>query len=146
MLLHSFHVRYRLCTTSAAILLLLLPVLSCRDAEPNPTVLLDAIRARLTPFHFSLATDPATPIAAAPLTLLVHVTDAASQPAAGLHVSAELSMLGSAHMVQVELDDRGAGDYAAEVRLEAPGSWNVDLTASGEGKSARHRFPLLVGE
>jgi hypothetical protein len=110
---------------------------------PSPTTLMNGTRDRLNPFRFTLATDPASPNFNGPITIKVHVIDAAGQPADGVTVEAEVSMSSMAQ--HVTLDGKGGGDYEGDVKLEMAGSWDVDLTATRDGKSGKQRLSIEVG-
>ncbi len=122
----------------------------CKSADvvlpPSPTSLINGTRDRLNPYRFTLATDPATPNFTGPITLKVHVIDAANQPADGVTMQADVSMGGMDQGAQhVTLDGKGNGDYEGEIKLDMAGSWDVDLTATGEGKSGKQRLNIEVG-
>lgn len=113
---------------------------------PSPTTLINGTRDRLNPFRLTLATDPASPNFNGPITVKVHVIDATGQPAEGVTVEADVSMSGMGQGAQhLTLDDKGGGDYAGDVKLEMAGSWDVDLTASRDGKSGKQRLSIEVG-
>jgi len=75
--------------------------------------------------------------------LKVHVIDATNQPADGVTVSADVSMGGTAK--HLTLSGRGDGDYEGQMDLEMSGSWDVDLTATKDGKSRQQRLSIEVG-
>jgi YtkA-like len=110
---------------------------------PSPTTLINGTRDRLNPFRFTLATDPASANFNGPITIKVHVIDATGQPADGVTVEANVSMSGMAQ--HVTLDGKGGGDYEGDVKLEMAGSWDVDLTATRDGKSGKQRLSIEVG-
>ena len=112
---------------------------------PAPASLINNTRDRLNPFRFTLATEPSTPNFNNPITLKVHVIDAAGQPADGVAVDGELSMSGMNGSQHVALSGVGGGDYQGEVKLEMAGSWDVDLSATREGKSSKQRMAIEVG-
>lgn len=75
--------------------------------------------------------------------LKVHVIDAANQPADGVTLDADVSMGGmSQHLT---LSGTGGGDYETQMNLEMAGSWDVDLTATKDGKSRQQRLSIDVG-
>ena len=49
---------------------------------------------------------------------------------------------GSQHLT---LDGKGDGDYEGQMNLEMAGSWDVDLTATKDGKSRQQRLNIEVG-
>jgi hypothetical protein len=112
----------------------------------NPTAIIQGTRNQLTPFRFTLATDPASPSFNSPFVLKVHVIDAADQPADGIELKADVSMSGmdqgSQHLL---LNGRGNGDYEGQVNLEMAGIWDVDLTATKDGKSRQQKLSIQVG-
>ena len=113
---------------------------------PAPMAIINGTRDRLTPFRFTLTSDPASPSVNAPILLKVHVIDAANQPADGVELKADLSMSGMDHGSQhITLSGRGNGDYEGEITLEMAGSWDVDLTANREGKSRQQKLNIDVG-
>jgi hypothetical protein len=131
----------------AAVAVLTLACAGCKssDLPPSPASLINGTRDRLTPFRFTLTTDPTSPHASGPILLKVHVIDAAGQPAAGVTVKADVTMSGMEHGAHVTLDDRGGGDYDGEVSLEMAGSWDVDLTATRDGKTRQQKLSIEVG-
>ena len=133
----------------AAIAVLTLAFTGCKSESslpPNPSTLINNTRDRLTPFRFTLATDPASPNYNAPIMLKVHVIDAANQPADGVTLKADVTMSGMDHGAQhLTLSGRGDGDYEGQVNLEMAGSWDVDLTASRGDKSREQKFSIQVG-
>ncbi len=113
---------------------------------PNPATIINSTRDRLTPFRFTLATDPAPPNFNAPILLKVHVIDAADQPADGVELKADVSMSGMDQGAQhIVLSGRGNGDYEGRVNLDMAGSWDVDLTANKDGKSRQQKLSIEVG-
>lgn len=113
---------------------------------PNPATIINNTRDRLTPFRFTLATDPASPNFNSPFQLKVHVIDGANQPADGVELKADVSMSGMDQGAQhLTLSDRGNGDYEGQVKLEMAGSWDVDLTATKDGKSRQQKMSIEVG-
>lgn len=135
--------------TIAAVAVLTLSFAGCKSEPalpPNPVTVIDNVRGQLTPFRFALATDPASPNYNAPILLKVHVIDAANQPADGVTVKVDVSMSGMDHGAQhLTLSGKGGGDYEGQVNLEMAGSWDVDLTATRNGKSRQQKFSLEVG-
>jgi hypothetical protein len=115
------------------------------ELPPAPAALINSTRDRLTPFRFNLTTDPASPSANSSVLLKVHVIDGANQPADGVTLSADVSMIGGGSMQHLTLDGNGDGDYEGRVNLDAAGSWDVDLTASKDGKSRQQRLNIVVG-
>jgi hypothetical protein len=115
-------------------------------APPNAATIINNTRDRLTPFRFTLATDPASPNFNSPILLKVHVIDGANQPADGVELKADVSMSGMDQGAQhLTLSDRGNGDYEGQVKLEMAGSWDVDLTATKDGKSRQQKMSIEVG-
>ncbi len=113
---------------------------------PAPMAIINGTRDRLTPFRFTLATDPASPSSTSPVLLKVHVIDAANQPADGVELKADVSMSGMDHGSQhVTLTGKGDGNYEAQINLEMAGSWDVDLTANKDGKSRQQKLSIEVG-
>jgi hypothetical protein len=113
---------------------------------PNPTTIINNTRDQLTPFRFTLATDPTPPSYSRPITLKVHVIDAASQPADGVTLKADVSMSGMDSGAQhLTLSGKGGGDYEGQMNLEMAGSWDVDLTATKDGKSRQQKLSIEVG-
>jgi nitrogen fixation protein FixH len=93
----------------------------------------------------TLAKDPSYPHASGPIQLKVHVIDAANQPADGLTLNAEVSMAGMNGSHQLTLDGRGNGDYDGQLNVDMAGSWDVNLTASKDGKSGQQKLMMDVG-
>lgn len=135
--------------TVAAVAALTLTFAGCKSdsvAPPNPTTIINNTRDRLTPFRFTLATDPTAPKYSAPIMLKVHVIDAANQPADGVTLKADVTMAGMDHGAQhLELSGKGGGDYEGQVNLEMAGPWDVNLTATRDGKSREQKFNIEVG-
>jgi hypothetical protein len=136
--------------TLLAVALLTMVSSGCKSEEaalpPSPTTLINGTRDRLNPFRFTLATDPATPNFNGPITIKVHVIDATNQPAEGVTVQADVSMGGMDQGAQhLTLSDKGGGDYEGDVKLEMAGSWDVDLTATRDGKSRQQKLSIEVG-
>ncbi len=115
-------------------------------APPDPTALIMNLRNQLTPFRFTLATDPESPSCDAPITLKVHVIDTAGQSADGLLIEADASMSGTDHAAaqHVTLRGKGHGNYEGMVELETAGSWDVDLSATKDLKRGRQRLSIEV--
>ena len=128
-----------------AVVALLFSTAGCKssDLPPSPASLINGTRERLTPFRFTLTTDPTYPHASGPIQLKVHVIDGTNQPVDGATINADISMGGM--MQRMVLDGRGHGDYDGTVNLESPGSWDIDLTASKDGKSRQQRLNIEVG-
>jgi hypothetical protein len=113
---------------------------------PGPASLINNTRDRLTPFRFTLTTDPASPNFNSPVVIKVHVIDATDQPADGVTIQAVVSMSGMDQGAQhLTLSGKGGGDYEGEVKLEMAGSWDVDLSATRDGKSRQQRLSIEVG-
>lgn len=133
----------------AAVAVLTVSFAGCKSEPflpPNPARVINNARDQLTPFRFTLATDPASPSYNAPILLKVHVIDAANQPADGVTVNADVSMSGMEHGAQhLTLSGKGGGDYEGTVNLEMAGSWDVDLTATRDGKSRQQKLSIEVG-
>ena len=110
--------------TLAAVAVLTLSFAGCKSEPtrpPNPVTVIDNVRDQLTPFRFTLATDPASPNYNAPILLKVHIIDAANQPADGVTVKVDVSMSGMDHGAQhLTLSGKGSGDKdkGAEEREE----------------------------
>lgn len=135
-----------LAVVAAALLTLACAACKQGDLPPNPTSLINGTRDRLNPYRMTLSTDPASPRFGGPITLKVHVIDAANQPADGLTLKADVSMAGMTQGDQhLTLDGRGNGDYDGQVNVDMAGAWDVNLTASREGKSGQQRLVLDVG-
>lgn len=115
------------------------------NTPPPPASLINSTRDRLNPFRFTLTTDPTPPTANHSTLLKVHVIDAADQPADGVDLQADLSMPGMGGAQHVTLSGRGNGNYEGEVTLEMAGSWDVDLTASKDGKTKKQKLDIEVG-
>lgn len=112
----------------------------------NPVAIIQGTRDRLSPFRFTMATEPTSPTYSAPVRLKVHVIDDADKPADDVELKADVSMSGMDHGSQhLVLDGRGNGDYEGQVNLEMAGSWDVDLTATKDGKSRQQRLSIEVG-
>src|ERR1017187_287827 len=113
---------------------------------PAPASLINNTRDRLTPFRFTLTTDPPSPNFNSPVVIKVHVIDATDHPADGVTVQANVSMSGMDQGTQhLTLSGKGGGDYEGEVKLEMAGSWDVDLSATRDGKSRQQRLSIEVG-
>ena len=112
---------------------------------PAPASLINNTRDRLNPFRFTLTTEPSAPSFNDQIMLKVHVIDAANQPADGVELNADVSMPGMNGSQQVSFSGRGDGDYEGAVKVEMAGSWDVDLSATREGKSSKQRFTIEVG-
>lgn len=133
-----------------SVVLLSLASSGCKSSDvvlpPSPASLINGTRDKLNPFRCTLTTDPASPSYNNAILIKVHVIDATNQPADGVSVQADISMGGMDHGAQhVTLDGKGGGDYEGEVNLEMAGSWDVDLTASRDGKSEQQRLSIEVG-
>ncbi|MDR3740772.1 MAG: FixH family protein [Terracidiphilus sp.] len=140
--------RLRTLGVTAAAILLVLACSACKssDLPPSPASLINGTRDRLNPFRMTLSTDPTSPRASGPITLKVHVIDAANQPADGVTLKADVSMAGMSSGDQhLTLDGHGNGDYDGRVNLDMAGSWDVNLTASRDGKSQQLKLFLDVG-
>ena len=115
-------------------------------AAPHLTALILGVRNQFTPFRFTLGTYPESPNCDAPITLTVHVIDAAGHPVDGLVVDAAASMTGADHAAQyVTLRGKGHGNYEGRIDLEVAGSWQVDLSGTNAFKTSRQRFSIEVG-
>jgi hypothetical protein len=113
---------------------------------PNPSALINNVRDQLTPFRCTLATDPAAPRYGSPILLKVHVLDAANEPADGVTLKADVSMSGMDQGAQhLTLSGKGGGDYEGTMSLEMAGSWDVDLTATRDGKTRQQKLSIEVG-
>jgi len=113
---------------------------------PGPASIINRTRDRLNPFRFTLTTDPASPSASGYFTVRVHVIDAEGNPAEGVNVQGDISVGGLGENGQhIEFSDRGAGDYEAELDLNMPGSWTLNVTAERDGKQKEERFYIDVG-
>jgi hypothetical protein len=112
----------------------------------DPARIIQHTRDQLSPFRFTLATDPASPRYNAPIVLKVHVIDAADQPADGVELKADVSMSGMDQGAQhLVLRGTGNGDYEERMNLDMGGSWDVELTASKDGKSRQQKLSIEVG-
>jgi hypothetical protein len=134
--------------TVTAIAALTLACTGCKSESlpPNPSTLINNTRDRLTPFRFTLATDPVSPNYNAPFMLKVHVIDGANQPADGVTIKADVTMSGMDHGAQhLTLSGSGNGDYEGQVNLDMAGGWDVDLTATKDDKSREQKFSIQVG-
>jgi hypothetical protein len=133
----------------ASVAVLVLTFAGCKSEPvmpPDPTKIINHTRDQLTPFRFTLATDPASPNYHGPILLKIHVIDAANQPADGVTLKADVSMSGMNQGAQhLTLSGKGDGDYEDQVNLEMAGSWDVDLTATKDGKSRQQKFSIEVG-
>jgi hypothetical protein len=131
-----------------SLVLLALAGSACKSSDtplpPSPASLINGTRDRLNPFRMTFATDPASPNVSNQITLKVHILDAESQPADGVSVDADLSMMGGGATQHLALGGAGGGDYEAAVTVDQPGSWDVDLTASKDGKSSKQRVSFDV--
>jgi len=115
-------------------------------ALPDPTALILNLRNQVTPLRFTLGTDPEAPNCDTPITLKVHVIDAAGRPADGLIIEADAAINGTGHGAQhVTLHGKGHGNYEGKMKLETAGSWDVDLTATKDMKTSRQRLSIEVG-
>ncbi len=122
------------------------PVPDSSVMPPNPTTIINHARDQLTPFRFTLATEPVSPSYDGPILLKVHVIDAANQPADGVTLKADVSMSGMDQGAQhLTLSGKGGGDYEGTVKLDMAGSWDVDLTATQDGKSRQQKLSIEVG-
>ncbi len=131
-----------------AVLATLAPAVGCKSGElpPSPVSLINGTRNRVNPFRMTLTTDPTWPKASGPILLKVHIIDGAGEPAEGVELKADVSMSGGANgAMQVRFDDRGKGDYEAQVTLEAPGNWDVDLSAKQGERNKQQRLNIEVG-
>jgi hypothetical protein len=136
----------RLCTVAMAAVVFALTFTGCKSEPalpPSPTSLINNTRDRLNPFRFTVTTDPSSPSSKGPIMLKDHVIDAANQPADGVTLNADVSMGGAAQ--HLTLSGKGDGDYETQMNLEMAGSWDVDLTATKDGKSRQQRLSIEVG-
>jgi YtkA-like len=135
--------------TIAAVALLTLACSGCKTetvTPPGPTAIINNTRDRLTPFRFTLTTDPTSPSVNRPVLLKVHVIDAVDQPADGVTLQADVLMAGMDQGAQhLTLSGKGGGDYEGQVKLEMAGSWDVGLTATRDGKSRQQKLSIEVG-
>jgi hypothetical protein len=133
----------------ATLIALTLTVAGCKSDSampPDPTKIINNTRDQLTPFRFTLATDPASPNYHNPILLKVHVIDAAGQPADGVTLNTDVSMSGMENDAKhLTLSGKGGGDYEGQVNLEMAGSWDVGLTATKDGKSRQQKLSIQVG-
>jgi hypothetical protein len=133
----------------AAFTALTLTFAGCKSESampPNPTAIINNTRDQLTPFRFTLATDPTSPNYHGPILLKVHVIDAAGQPADGVTLNTDVSMTGmESEAKHMTLSGKGGGDYEGQVNLEMAGSWDVDLKATKDGKSRQQKLSIQVG-
>ena len=112
---------------------------------PSPASLINNTRDRLNPFRCTLVIEPSAPTFNDQITLKLHVIDAANQPADGVEVSADVSMPGMNGSQHIPFSGTGDGDYQGELKVEMAGSWDVDLSATRDGKSSKQRFNIEVG-
>ena len=112
---------------------------------PAPASLINNTRDRLNPFRCTLVTEPSAPSFKDQILLKVHVIDAANQPADGVELNADVSMPGMNGAQHVSFSGTGDGDYQGAVKVEMAGSWDVELSATREGKSSKQRFTIEVG-
>lgn len=133
--------------TITAIAALTMAFTGCKaeSLPPNPSTLINGTRDRLTPFRFTLVTDPASPNYNSPFMLKVHVIDGANQPADGVTLKADVTMSGMDGAHHVTLSGSGNGDYEGQVNLDMAGSWDVDLTATKDDKNREQKFSIQVG-
>jgi hypothetical protein len=141
--------RPRLLTAVPAVLLVL-TFTGCSGDDavmpPSPASIINRTRDRLNPYRFTLTTDPASPSASGYTRIQVHVIDAEGMPAEGVNMEADVSIGGMGERLQrIPLEDRGAGDYEADVSLNMPGSWGVNVIADKDGKHKEQRFYVDVG-
>lgn len=139
--------RIRTLAVIAAAILLVLACSACKssDLPPSPASLINGTRDRLNPFRMTLTTDPASP-RSGPITIKVHVIDSANQPADGVTLKADVSMNGMGSGDQhLTLDGHGNGDYDGRANLDMAGSWDVNLTASRDGKTQQLKLYIDVG-
>lgn len=118
----------------------------CKDSElpPNPARLIQGSRSKLIPFRFALTTDPQYPHAEGSTRLQLHVTDGNGVAVAGASIQADVSMPGAGFQ-HATFEDRGGGNYDADVELNSVGTWDVDVTASQGETSRQERLTLEVG-
>lgn len=113
-------------------------------ALPDFTVLIVSLRN--PQFRFTLGTEPEAPSCDAPITLKVHVIDAAGNPADGLTIEADAAMNGMEHGARrVTLHGKGHGNYEGKIELEIVGCWELDLTTIKGFTAARQRLSIEVG-
>ncbi len=113
-------------------------------ALPDPATAI--LSLRVAPFRFTLGTEPEAPNCDTPITLKVHVIDAAGHPADGLIIEADAAMSSMDHGAKhATLRGKGHGNYEGEMELETAGSWEVDLTATKDLKTGRQRLSIEVG-
>jgi hypothetical protein len=93
-----------------------------------------------SPLRFALTTEPKPPNYDTPVTLKVHVVDAAGKPADRLTVDAYISM--SSRLLT--LRGKGNGDYEGRADLDMEGTWDVDLTAMKDGIKSEQRISIEV--
>ena len=115
------------------------------DLPPAPASLINGTRDRLNPFRFTLTTAPSAPSFNDQIMLKVHIIDAANQPADGVEVDAEVSMPGMNGSQHVSFSGTGDGDYEGAVKVDMAGSWDVDISATRDGKSSKQRLTIEVG-
>lgn len=112
---------------------------------PDPTAIINGTRDKLTPFRFNLTTDPASPTYTSPFMLKVHVIDSADHPADGVTLTADVSMIGMQEVQHVTFSGTGDGDYEGQVNVDMAGTWDVDLTATRDGKTRQQKMNIEVG-
>ena len=95
------------------------------------------------PFHVSRRRILAVGVGVAGASVAHADSAGRNQPAEGVELKADISMPGMAH--HASFDDRGKGDYEAQVTLEMAGMWDVDLNASKDGRTKQQRLNIEVG-
>jgi len=110
---------------------------------PDPSALLLSLRE--PPYRFTLITDPEPASYGSPITLKVHAIDAASHPANGLAIEAEVSKDGATRAAQhVTFRGVGNGDYRGVVDLDTAGSWDVYLTGTKGSEKVRDKLSIEI--
>lgn len=139
--------RARIPAIAAAVVLVYLAVVHWQElpALPDPTTMILSMRNQVPTYRFTLATDPEPAISDEPMRLRVHVVDTNGKPADGLTVEADASLTGLNGSKHVAFRRKGNGAYEGELEVDTTGTWNVDLTATKNGRSSRQRLNLDVG-
>jgi nitrogen fixation protein FixH len=139
--------RVRIPAIAATVVLVYLAVEHWQElpALPNPTEMIISMRDQVPTYRFTLATDPEPAISGEPIWLRIQVVDTDGKPADGLAVEADASLAGLNGSKHVTFRRNGNGAYEGELEVNTTGSWNVDLTATKNGKSSRQRLNIDVG-
>jgi nitrogen fixation protein FixH len=139
--------RVRIPAIAAAVVLVYLAVEHWQElpALPDPTAMILSMRNQVPTYRFTLATDPEPAVSGEPIRLRVQVVDTDGKPADGLTVEADVSLTGLNGSKHVAFRRKGNGAYEGKLEVDTTGTWNVDLTATKNGKSSRQRLDIDVG-